>query len=638
MANPFLVQRTDYVTPQSGSAITDLFGSARIRFKLPNPSPGGNALIVGIQWGDTTSTVAISDDGANTYVLDVTGTDAGNGNSIKIWHALNIAANTQVITVQFNGGASLPNHATGFVAEFGNIATSAAVDGTPVSASGSGTSVAAGGITTTQAADLILQFGIGETGQVQSYSAGTGFTFGGVDVMDANGDNHFWQWQVQALAGAINPTATASPTTAWLTGAIALKSATAGNALPAGIKVTDTQCCNDDNATGRTSPFTCRFPCPSGTNLLIAHWVGASGDLNSLSDNVNGAWTSVRASVVNGASGTEHMYMKAGATGGDLTLTLTTAAATSLGDTLVVYAVKGAAASPLDVSASTSGIQGAAGSLNIVSITPTTSNGLVIAAVGVQSQNVDPGSWTPGQWDPPDENNAWGHHYNPNTSAIQFNVTTNGGAANNWVSQAAAFKAAPTGLTFFSFPDDGEQFRAVDLTPRMLAMDDWLPLVPQPPLFEWDESQRWQLNRDFRVSLTTGEDDTGLLPIIPNIVIDNDPSRWIDVRYQQDDEPWHTFFLIPTPPPTRGWDDWDWSRDFSTVYAKPPEAEPFDFTVPVIPSFGWFDEAQQGYGQAGLSALVVLDEFVNAPAGNIVFGPAPLGRSIRFGFSISSFR
>jgi len=173
----------------------------------------------------------------------------------------------------------------------------------------------------------------------------------------------------------------------------------------------------------------------------------------------------------------------------------------------------------------------------------------------------------------------------------------------------------------------------------MMAMDDWLPLVPRPPLFEWDESQRWQLCREARWSQATAEIDTGLLPIIPKIVYDDDPSRSFEIRSKQDDEPWHTFFLIPVPPPTRGWDDWDWSRDFSTArLGGPPEAEPFDFTRPIVPSLGWFEESQQIYGLTGLSALVVLDEFVNAPAGSIQFGPAPLGRSVRFGFSISTFR
>jgi len=227
-------------------------------------------------------------------------------------------------------------------------------------------------------------------------------------------------------------------------------------------------------------------------------------------------------------------------------------------------------------------------------------------------------------------------------SSVQSGVTASisWSTAGNVDGFLAAFKAAASSQVFFSLPDDGEQFRSpAPANPNLLALDEWLPRVPQPPLFEWDESQRWQLNRDVRVTLITSEEDTGFLPIVPNIVYDDDPSRSFEARRQQDDEPWHTFFSIPTPPPNFGWDDWDWSRDFSTArLGGPPEAEPFDFTRPIVPSLGWFEESQQIYGLTGLSALVVLDEFVNAPAGSIQFGPAPLGRSVRFGFSISTFR
>jgi len=408
------------------------------------------------------------------------------------------------------------------------------------------------------------------------------------------------------------------------------------------MKVTNMQGNADDNATGRTSPFTIQFPCPAGTNLLVGIWIGVTGDLNSVSDSINGAWTSADAGVSNGASGTVHIYYKAGATGGtNMTVTLTTAAATSAGDTFDIFAVVGAATSPFDVFASTTGNQATVAQYNIVSITPTTANGVVFAAVGVASGNTGPDTWTPGFWAPPDENNAWGMFYNPNTSAVQFKVTPTNPpnvAAGLWTSQAAAFKAPVSGVIFESLPDDGEQFRGADPTPRMMAMDDWLPLAPRPPLFEWDESQRWQLCREARWSQATAEIDTGLLPIIPKIVYDDDPSRSFEIRSKQDDEPWHTFFLIPVPPPTRGWDDWDWSRDFSIAYAKPPEAEPFDFSAPITPAFGWFEDSPVFSGNAGsLAGMVVLDEFVNAPAAP-VFGPAPRGRSVRFGFSISSFR
>lgn len=166
-------------------------------------------------------------------------------------------------------------------------------------------------------------------------------------------------------------------------------------------------------------------------------------------------------------------------------------------------------------------------------------------------------------------------------------------------------------------------------------------LVPIAPRMEWDEPLRWQLGRDTRFSLATLEQDIGLRPIIPVRAWDEtDWQRWTALRVQQDDEPWHTFFLVPQPPPARGWDDWDWSRDFSTLGVKPQTAELDLPSLPPKPVTGWFDEsAAANAGSYGsLAAMVVMDEFVNAPAGGGLFGPAPHGRSSRFGFSISAFR
>jgi hypothetical protein len=342
----------------------------------------------------------------------------------------------------------------------------------------------------------------------------------------------------------------------------------------------------------------------------------------------------------------------------------------------------------------------------------------------------------------------------------------------------AAVAAAPTVIA-----DDGEQFRLLDVIPRSLAVDDWLPLVPLPPLFERSENDRSQVYRDWRVTQATGEIDTGLLPIVPPTIHVDEPSRSFETRAQQEEDPWHTFFqisippppttgwddyeghrytdwrygnqtleaeivgspilpapgwdevewqkfwglgyagptgeedlgatpiipglareedlsrsmdtrfanaeeepwqtffTIPTPPPNQGWDDWDWSkwydlrvsqseeeprqiffsipnlsfdedpgrnietrakqeedhwqtfftipaappnqgwddwdwsRDFSIKYAPPREPEASDFSRPVSPAFGWFDDPLQRYADSGLSQLLVFEEFVNAPSG-----------------------
>jgi len=238
-------------------------------------------------------------------------------------------------------------------------------------------------------------------------------------------------------------------------------------------------------------------------------------------------------------------------------------------------------------------------------------------------------------------------------------------------------------------------------------------LLPSLPFPAWDEVdwQRWAENR---LSQATTEEDFGLLPAtpLPPTNVGWEDSSWsksFDSRFsQQDDDPWHTFFLVPQPPPTLGWDDWDWSKNYSPLFAKPTDAEPFDFALPIVtllaydesdwqrrlewlyspqtaeqdlpsqppaapsafddgegsrdfsekrfwlppqadnvllgipftPPATWLDDGANPYmGSVGsLAAMLVLDDFVNAPSGGGIFGSAPGGRSVRFGFSIPAFR
>lgn len=457
MATPFFVQKTDYAVFESGSAFTDLFANANagtVKFKLPNPSPGGNLICVIFGWGDQSTTWSCSDDKSNTYT-SISAFAGANGNSIQIFYTPNCAANTQVVTLK-PSPAALPNHTPScMVSEWGNIATSSPVDisGLTGTSGSNVTSITTSATGTRVANDLILQFALGESGSaISSVTAGTSpWAMGGEDIFNPI-DQHFWQWQVATGTATLTPTMTSGTATAYSSVAICFKSATAGNALPAGIRVLGTQCSNTDNATGRGTSTTIGFPCPAASNLLIGVWIGASGDLTAVSDSVNGSWTSAHAGAVFGASGTVHIYYFPAATGSPaMTVTLTSANASS-GDTIVFYAVQGAATSPFDLAASdNTHTQGTVAQFNIISITPTTSNGLVVAAVGVASGNVGADTWTPGYFDPPDENNAWGHYYNPDTSAIQFKVTATNPpniAPGDWTSQAAAFKAAATNVVF----------------------------------------------------------------------------------------------------------------------------------------------------------------------------------------------
>ena len=114
--------------------------------------------------------------------------------------------------------------------------------------------------------------------------------------------------------------------------------------------------------------------------------------------------------------------------------------------------------------------------------------------------------------------------------------------------------------------------------------------------------------------------------------------------FQQLDDEWTRRVLPPAAPVVL--EDWFGSlpaqpgKDSSSFYVKPFDADPIDFVRPIVPQTNWLDDAAGGFGgRAGsLAAMLVLDEFVNAPTGSGPFGGAAPGRSARLGFSISSFR
>ena len=173
------------------------------------------------------------------------------------------------------------------------------------------------------------------------------------------------------------------------------------------------------------------------------------------------------------------------------------------------------------------------------------------------------------------------------------------------------------------------------------------------------------------------EDRRVLLPPLPPVAQDFLDElhgyKNLDARaaFQQLDDEWtRSVFLAAAP---LVFEDWNWSKDYSGLFVKPVDTEPIDFARPVVTPLaydesGWprrfeclytpqsaeqdlpnlppnapaaFDDGASAFAfsnPGSLAALVLLDEFVNAPAGGGTSGSAPLGRSVRFGFSIFSFR
>lgn len=137
-----------------------------------------------------------------------------------------------------------------------------------------------------------------------------------------------------------------------------------------------------------------------------------------------------------------------------------------------------------------------------------------------------------------------------------------------------------------------------------------------------------------------------LLPIAQDFVEELLHCKSFDARalFQQLDDEWTRRVSLPAAPVVL--EDWSGSlpaqpgKDFSPFFVKPFDAEPIDFARPIVPLTSWLDDAPGGVSArvGTLAAMLILDEFVNAPTGSGPFGGTASGRSGRFGFSISSFR
>lgn len=424
----------------------------------PNLSKSGNCSIVAVTYSDAVSVSSVTDDQSNTYVLGKTQDDATNGQAVSIYYALNIAASTRVITTNFSGaGATFVKM---MASEFNNIATTSASDGSNGHAA-SGTSVTAGSVTPGTSGDLVFMYGMTTTATLA-----TGLTPGSqsnitwnliqADVYDGNSSD--WsQWGQYNSTSALNPTMTVAPSLGYVTAAIFLKNAASGSTY-SGIHVNGIQ--HENLPSGSTNPAVFELPCTG--NLLVAAFEGGSNSMSSITDTASNTWT--RTTATSNGSEVQFGYAVNATCSGTLKITVTLSSVTDT--TIFLYDISGAATSPFDSTAGVTtgtGTQSTVGaSITGASITPSTSNGLVLSVIGVDQNTINQLTNTGGLAEtnkyggmhqdgpsPIDENNGWGLVYNTSTSAITLvwsPLFPAGQAFGVYATQAIAFKApaAPT--------------------------------------------------------------------------------------------------------------------------------------------------------------------------------------------------
>ena len=458
MAVPTLLQRS----PSSSAGGT---GLQTYVFTLPNATQAGNCIVLAGQFGVNAGiTLSITDDKGQTYTIDKQ--NSNTNQTVFIAHFANTVAGAKQITVTYTGAAATYNDMWG--GEFNNIATSSPVDSSN-GASGTGTTAAAGNLTFSQTGDLIVQVCEQDsTGAVAGWTAGShaNITWALADADRGNGAEvcQAVQWGVYNATTTFSPQMGLTPSGGWNTVAVAFKSASAGSAEPSAVYVKDV---NHYNVVSAPSGTAYQATIPPSCNCIVVTFVTPSGnDITGITDSHGNTYAQIGLFPGVNGSGDIMIWAAFGAAcSQDMTLTIATSGTAPLSD-LVVYGIQSPRVLQLDTGFGTGGwataygTQSAGGNLSSVSGTPSTANGILIAACGCNNPQIrglvtgnsdttySPQEASTGDLD---ENNGKGHYYNPDTSSFTFVWTTAGSALGGWACGATALEmAAASTLRFMT--------------------------------------------------------------------------------------------------------------------------------------------------------------------------------------------
>lgn len=387
----------------SSSNTTSIAGggpASNYTFRLPEPTLAGNAIALCVVSDDSSNTATVADDapgGSNSWTSVVVGTDSTNHMKAHLWVATNVKAGTRTITPAFSSSNPARVAVTG--AEFFNVATSSAVDGSSSFSSGSGSStMSAGSITPATSGDLVYQCGVrSQTPSVNlanAYRPGVQSNIAWALQATDNWDGLVSQWGIYNSAAAINPQLTMANASGYVSAAMALKAGSAGSAPSATMRVIGIEHIAFSKPEGATSTKLVEFS--SAGNLFIAS-IGPGGtsyQVSGMSDSNGNAWESTGAVLGDGNAGKSQRYYAQNATPGNLSITTNWSGGDSTTDAnILFYDVTGAAPSAfVSHQSGTNVCCGSLGSGNqftsFSNVGPGTSNGMAFAQMSVAFNTV----------------------------------------------------------------------------------------------------------------------------------------------------------------------------------------------------------------------------------------------------------
>jgi len=314
-------------------------------------------MVVGVISNSTAGTISVAD-GGDTFTSIVS--NSITGGLVNIFRALNISSGKTSLTVTFTGGTNDKTAVVG--AEFNNCATSSADDGhivgsngsavTTISAASSGTGIFAGSGTT---GDLIVQVGyrVGTpfVNATPPYTVGSQSNITWSTLASDGMDGSFSQWGVYNSTSSLSPQFTTGSSSTYVTAAIALKAASAGNGIPSGMQVVSIQHASINSNHSGTTPIELQVPCISG-GMIVAK-VGPGGNsykVTGITDANSNTWTDPHGGTIagdgtSGKSQTFYAYNMTCSGGSDDAVHVATSGGGSDDATILFYTVQGEATS-----------------------------------------------------------------------------------------------------------------------------------------------------------------------------------------------------------------------------------------------------------------------------------------------------
>ena len=237
----------------------------------------GNWIGVGIRVGEPNETITVKDSKNNTYHSATQINQTGDGDTLAIFYAENIAAGANTVTVSVSTADTLRIA----ILEYSGVAASGSLDQATAN-QGSNASPNSGGITETANGDLLL--GAIMSADEETFTAGSGYQIV-ESVPAAPNTKLIMEYQVQVLTGSSSSSATLSSADPWAAGIAAFRAGSGGGGTSAPTITSANSTSFAVSAAGSFTVTTSGSPAPA---------LSESGSLPSLvtfKDNGNGTAT-----------------------------------------------------------------------------------------------------------------------------------------------------------------------------------------------------------------------------------------------------------------------------------------------------------------------------------------------------------